>query len=315
METGLLTAARLERVLTAESDGEAVRLLRESGYPEMRLDSPETMDAAIMQAREETLRDLEDSVPDRRYVEIFRLRYDYHNLKAILKARAMGVDPDRMLTRLGRVPPEELKASLTSGELDWLPPLMAAAAREARETLERTRDPQLCDLSLDRWQARDELETAQAAGSAFLQGYVRARIDAANLRALVRTLRMGRTAAFLQGALLPGGSLAESGLLAVAKEGGAGLAELYAATLLAAAARSGADALRGGPLTEFERLCDDAESAYLAGAELVAFGEAPLVSYLAAREREYTNLRIVLMGRSAGLAPEIVRARLRTGGA
>lgn len=315
METGLLTAAQLDRLLTAESDGEVVRLLRESGYPAMRLDSPETMDAAIMAAREETLRDLEDSAPDRRYVEIFRLRYDYHNLKAVLKARAMGADPDRMLTRLGRVPPEELKAALVSGELDRLPPLMAAAAAQARETLETTRDPQLCDLTLDRWQARDELETAHAAGSGFLQGYVRARIDAANLRALVRTLRMGRTAAFLRGALLPGGSMAERDLLSAAEDGGAGLAELYEATELAAAARAGADALQGGPLTEFERLCDDAVSAYLAGAELVAFGEAPLVSYLAAREREFTNLRIVLMGRSAGLAPEIIRARLRTGGA
>ena len=41
------------------------------------------------------------------------------------------------------------------------------------------------------------------------------------------------------------------------------------------------------------------------------FGEAPLVSYLAARETEYTNLRILLMGRSAGLDPDIIRSRLR----
>lgn len=37
---------------------------------------------------------------------------------------------------------------------------------------------------------------------------------------------------------------------------------------------------------------------YLAGAQSVPFGEAPLVSYLAARETEYTNLRILLMGRA-----------------
>jgi V/A-type H+-transporting ATPase subunit C len=44
----------------------------------------------------------------------------------------------------------------------------------------------------------------------------------------------------------------------------------------------------------------------------VVFGEAPLIGYLAARETEYTNLRILLMGRAAGLDPEIIRARLRT---
>ena len=50
---------------------------------------------------------------------------------------------------------------------------------------------------------------------------------------------------------------------------------------------------------------------YLADAQFVPFGEAPLVGYLAARETEYTNLRILLMGRGAGIAPEVIRSRLR----
>ena len=31
----------------------------------------------------------------------------------------------------------------------------------------------------------------------------------------------------------------------------------------------------------------------------------------AKKETEYTNLRILLLGRGAGLAPELIRARLR----
>ena len=34
-------------------------------------------------------------------------------------------------------------------------------------------------------------------------------------------------------------------------------------------------------------------------------------SYLAARETEYTNLRILLMGRAAGIDPAVIRTRLR----
>ena len=78
-----------------------------------------------------------------------------------------------------------------------------------------------------------------------------------------------------------------------------------------AAAESGARALQGGPLTEFEKLCDDVVGDYLAGALFVPFGEAPLVGYLAARETEYTNLRILLMGRGAVIAPDVIRSRLR----
>ena len=79
----------------------------------------------------------------------------------------------------------------------------------------------------------------------------------------------------------------------------------------AQAAESGAAALRGGTLTKFEKRCDDAVSAYLSDARFVPFGEQPVVAYLAARESESTNLRILLLGRSMGLAPDVIRSRLR----
>lgn len=312
MESGLLTGERMEQILAARSDEEVVKLLQEGGYPTMSLESPEAMDAAITAAREETLQDLGDSAPDKQYLDIFKLKYDYHNAKAILKAQAMDVDPDHMLADLGRVPAAELKEAIIGGDRNQLPHLLAAAIAEAKEVLETTRDPQLGDIVLDRWMYRDEMETAEATGSEFLRGYVRALIDAANLRSLVRTLRMGKNAAFLEGVLFSGGTVDESEILTVAGNNGGGLAELYASTELKEAAQAGTDALKGGPLTKFEKLCDDAVSGYLSGAQMVAFGEAPLIGYLAARETEYTNLRILLMGRAAGLDPETIRARLRT---
>lgn len=312
METGLLTGERMEQILAARSDDEVEKLLQDSGYPAMSLRNPEAMDAAISAVREETLRDLGDSTPDRRYLEVFQLKYDYHNAKAILKAKAMDTNPDHMLMDLGRVSASELKEALDSGDMNQLPPMLASAVIEAEEVLNTTRDPQLSDIVLDRWCYRDEMKVAEETGSAFLRGYVRSSIDAANLRSLVRTIRMGKSAAFLEGVLFSGGEVDESEILTVANNNGSGLAELYSSTALKDAAESGAHVLHEGALTEFEKRCDDAVTSYLEGARLVAFGEAPLIGYLAARETEYTNLRILLMGRTAGLSPDVIRARLRT---
>ena len=73
----------------------------------------------------------------------------------------------------------------------------------------------------------------------------------------------------------------------------------------------GAEAVQTGNMTGFERECDNALQACLAGASLIPFGEEPLLAYLAARETEYTNIRILLLGRSAGLGADVIRARLR----
>ena len=311
METGLLTRERMEQVLEARTDEEAVKILQECGYPELDARSPEAMDAALSAAREATLSDVLDGAPDPRYIDIFKLKYDYHNIKAVLKAAAMNVSPDSMLMDMGRVPAAALKEAVLTGRLDELPEGLAAAAAEAKEVLDTTRDPQLSDIALDRRCYQEMAAVAEETGSAFLAGYVKIQIDAANLRSLVRTLRMGKGGEFLKTVLLEGGDI---GTDAVAAAGNSGaLQELYGPTALQAAAEAGAEALRGGPLTAFEKLCDDAVGEYLAGAQFVPFGEAPLLGYLAARETEYTNIRILLMGRGAGLPADVIRSRLRAG--
>lgn len=311
MENSLLTRERMEQLLEVRTNEEASKLLQECGYPALDADHPEEMDAALSAVREETLADLADSAPDPRYIDIFKLKYDYHNVKALLKADAMHTEPGHMLMDLGRVSAAALREAVQSGHLEELPPRLAAAVTEAKEVLDTTRDPQLSDIVLDRWYYRDLDDVAEATGSQFLRGYVKAQIDAANLRSLVRTLRMGKNADFLRGVLFEGGDVGSDAILQVSAANGSGLTELYGSTQLREAAEAGAEALRGGPLTDFEKLCDDAVGEYLSGAQFVPFGEAPLLSYLAARETEYTNLRILLLGRSMGLSADVIRARLR----
>lgn len=313
METGLLTRERMEQILEAKSDEEAAKILQECGYPELDAADPEAMDAALSAAREETLADVMDGAPEPRYIELFKLKYDYHNVKALLKAEAMGTSADRMLMDMGRVPAAVLKEAVRTGELDELPPMLASAVAEAKEILDTTRDPQLSDIALDRWTYADMAALAEDTNSDFLRGYVAVQIDAANLRALVRTVRMGKSPEFLRAVLIEGGEIPTDGILTLSANRGSGMSEVYGPTRFAAAAEAGAEALRGGPLTKFEKLCDDAVGDYLAGAQYVPFGEAPLVGYLAARETEYTNLRILLMGRGAGLPADVIRSRLRAG--
>ena len=172
MESTLLTRERMEQLLDARGEEEVQKILQDCGYPELDAADPEAMDAALAAAREATLADLADGAPDPRYIDVFKLKYDYHNAKSILKAEAMNTDPGRMLMDMGRVSAAELREAMRSGELDNLPPLLASAVAEAREVLQTTRDPQLCDIVLDRWFYKDMDAVAEATGSAFLHNYV-----------------------------------------------------------------------------------------------------------------------------------------------
>lgn len=316
MENDLLTPEQFEQLIGAKSDDEERKLLQSFGYGELEPTHPEAVDADLTAVRAEALEDLASSFPDPGHLDVFKLKYDYHNVKAMLKADALGVSPGEMLTDLGRVRVEDIyTAGHAKGpeELSELPGKLGEAAHEGYEVLSATRDPQLSDTVIDRWYFRDLLETAEETGSAFLCGYVRLQIDCTNLRTLVRTLRMGKDADFLRGVVFDGGDVSTDELLRVSANKGGGLAELYAPTPLANAALAGAQAAEGGALTEFEKRCDDDVFAYLEAARLIPFGEEPVLAYLAARETEYMNLRIVLMGRAVGVPADVIRSRLRVG--
>lgn len=240
---------------------------------------------------------------------MFKVKYDYHNAKTILKAEAKGLDPMPLLVDTGRVPAAQMLEGLRSSDLRGMPSILQAAVVEAREVLGTTGDPQLADFVLDRAYFEDMFHIAQDSGSSFLEGYVRIQIDSANLRSVVRTLRMGKSMEFLRGVLFQGGNIDINRILNTAA--GGNLEELYAISPLKEAAAAGSAALNGGGLTRFEKLCDDAVLSYVAGAKYVAFGEAPVIGYLAAKENEFTAVRIIMNGRMAGLDADIIRERLR----
>ena len=312
MENRLLTTERLEKLLASASKDERDKILAECGYPPLDPAHPDAMDAALAAERAETLDDIFQGAPDSRYVDIFTLKYDYHNVKAILKAMEKGVSPEPYFLRGGRYTPEELKDAIEKDDYSYLTHTLAQAIPDTREVLQTTRDPMLADTVLDRYSFLDMLDEAESTGSSFLEGYVRLQMDAYNLRCVVRTLRMGKPPEFLKTVLVDGGTVTPEELYNIASNKGSGLAEIYHPTLLAVAAGEGAASLEGkGPLTDFERLVDDGVMSYLSAAQMVPFGEEVLIAYLSARETEYQNLRIVLLGKAAGLPAETIRSRIR----
>ena len=314
MENMLLTQPRMEKILDARREEEITKILQDCNYFDGQFNpsEPSEMDAALTLVRGRMFDDMLSGAPDKRYVDIFRMKYDYHNLKALLKGNALGKNVDRILMDIGRVPLNILKEAVAGDDISLLPTCLGDALLETKDVLNTTRDPQLSDVLLDRWYYQDLTTLAAEIGSPFVQGYIRTRIDSVNLRILVRTLRMGKNAEFLKGALVDGGNVDLATLLKIGTERGAGLAEAYHSTDLKEAAQEGASILKSGPMTQFEKLCDDGVAGYMAVAQTVSFGEEPLLAYMSAHETEFINLRILLMGRITGLSNDLIRSRLRT---
>ena len=307
MENRLLTRERMERMIEAKDTAEARKVLSDCGYPDT---AALPLEQVLAQAREETLRDLTGAVPEPALVEIFGLKYDYHNAKVLVKAQAVGNAPERLLQPGGRYSPKFLLAVWQQEELRGCSELFRRAVTQAREVLKESRDPQQADLLLDRACYEEMAQLAKSLDSEFLQGYVRLSVDIANLRTAVRVARMGKESDFLRQVLLPGGNVSVQAILAVRPEG---LSDVFQSGALAQAAQLGAKltVVGSGALTAFEKACDDALTEYLSRARRIPFGEQVVIGYVYAKELELTAIRTIFAGRAAGLEPQIIRERLR----
>ena len=203
MENKLLTRERMERMLSARSAEEAAKVLSECGYGDFPSLTPAAIEGVLDAARLALFADLRRAAPDPAIVDVFCIKYDYHNAKVLLKAEATGQSPDRLLLDAGRYPAGRLKEDYVQGDLSRYSPAFAQAVAQARELLASSGDPQAADLLLDRAYYAEMLSAAQAAGSPFLEGYVRLSIDSVNLRSVVRSARMGKGPDFLRRLLPP----------------------------------------------------------------------------------------------------------------
>ena len=310
-EAKMLTRDKLEQMLSAGSFDESAKLLTEDGWPDMAGQNAPGVDALLSRRREELFDELERIVPEKQTVALFRLKYDYHNAKAIIKGEGAGVSAEHILSRAGQVSPEKLLAAFQEDDFRFVPGALGAAMAEAKGLLARTDNPQAADFLLDKAYFAEMLRLAGEIGSsAFPAAYVRTLIDGANLRTCVRCQRMGKDPEFLQNALIPGGnvSFAQAARGSVTADE---LEALYGATPFRQAAVPGGEAMEGGSMTEFELACDNAVNSFLDTARRSGFGPEVVVGYLAAEENNITAVRMVLTGILSGIDPKRLRERLR----
>ncbi|MCQ2557657.1 MAG: V-type ATPase subunit [Oscillospiraceae bacterium] len=321
----MLSFAKMEQLLNSGSAENAARLLTEAGWPNMRGMNRTEIDEALNERRKAIFHDIACVVPEDEVVEVLRLKYDYHNAKTIVKSEAMGAAAGDICSDMGRVDAKKLKAAYDESDYRFVPSALGKAMEEAKSILAKTQNPQMADLVLDKAYFAEMMELcenvepnpepasficAPEAQDPFMIRYRRLLIDSANLRTCVRCLRMGKNEEFLRSALIPNGTVSAE-RMAHSAMSGEGLAPMFTTTPLQEAAVLGMAAVKGGSLTKFEKECEDAVLRHLTNLRMMYFGPELVIWYLSVVETNITNVRMILTGMQAGVAPDRLKERLR----
>ena len=303
-EARMLSTAKLDRMLAEPNFADACRVATESGYEDMSEMDVAGINAALAAFRARELAEISELAPDVAVLDLFRMKYGYHNAKVIVKS--LG-DPEKdadLLSDAARFTPDEiLEVYQSETGAGKLPEAYAAAIREAKSALARTGNPQISDYILDKTYFAEQLREAKKSGKPFIEEYVRLQIDKSNLRSALRTLGMERREELLEYALIEGGTIPVEEVRG-AMESREDLLHLYGPTIFGKAAAAAG-------MTQFEKEADNAVRDFVLQSNFVSFGQEVLIEYLSALENEITSLRIILTGKRMGIPEAKLRERLR----
>lgn len=310
LETVMLDAKSLIKMVDARNAEEAFKVLSEAAIGQGH--ELANCEQAFRDNLLEAYRLVESVSPEPGLVDIFRYKYDGHNLKVAIKSRKLGRDYSAILSHMGTVPPERLIAELDDRAFTGLVPALAAAGLEAEEQMAKTGDPQTVDILIDKAVLESMVKKAAELDNSFVTGFVRAQIDIANIRAAVRLLRMKKELPMLKRVAVAGGSVPLGKLYDAYGKGIDELLAVVASTPFGRVLEPCFEDLRGGrTLTLFEKLCDNYMISLFAKVRFIAFGIEPLVAYLYGKEWESNAARIVLASKLAGVPAAQITERLR----
>jgi V/A-type H+-transporting ATPase subunit C len=308
LETRLLGRSTYERLLDAHSFREQMRILSETTYGSC-LEGARTAEEVEL-GLDGALRDLykdfleQANLPEE-VIHYFRLMHDYENLRGRLKAEVLGIPAAELLTELGSAP-----ASSFEGSESELTPDMRVAERHVRDRAagdDGTLDADLIDPAVDAEMYETLARVACGSGSEYLCDMAKLQIDLGNLKAFVRARVKNLPIQQAENLFVDGGTV---GMTRFAESYRLPLAEIGRLVV----ERPGMHGIDPESIVDPARLdlvIDSAIARQLAEARRVPVGPEPVLAYVASRKVEISMVRMLLVGKLAGVDSDTLRARVR----
>lgn len=314
LEKRLLSKVKIERMIDSASADDVLKILQETEYASLMGNVKRAEDYNIL-LKDELNRIyslMYEVSPYSSIVDIMSLKYDYHNIKVLLKGRALDKDFSHMLIPVGTVIIEELKFYMTTMEYKKLDPNMREAIIEAQKVYKELNDPQKIDIILDRYMYVDMLSKAKETKIDFIIAYVKRSIDFSNIKSIIRLKKQQKDVNFFNEVILSGGDISSDVLLTAFNEPIENMAAKFTSSKYGEVVRIGLEEyIKTGKLSSLEKLSENYIMKNLKVAKYVTFGPEPIFAYIAAKETEIKIIRIIMVGKINNVDTSVIRERVR----
>ena len=203
-EKKLLTKQQLQRLADAKNLEDAIKLLNETSYSSelSKLDRPENYEQVLSEVLNKTYKEAMEISPEKSLVEILSCKYDYHNLKVLVKENILKEKFDSMYCMLDGNEIEAFRELALKNDEG-----LSKDFKECLDFFETTKDPQDIDIFIDKKYFEKVLSLAEEFKLEMITEYFKAMIDFINLRTFIRCRKQNQVKETLEKVLIKGGDV------------------------------------------------------------------------------------------------------------
>lgn len=314
LETRLLSRARIERMVDAKDIDEVIKILGETEYSNVisGISRGEEYEKILSAELKRVYKLMGEISKEKIVVDLMALKYDYHNLKTLVKSKALGKDLSEMYIPIGTQDFQKIKIAYLSGDMKDIDLRFKEALEAVAKDFESKKDPQRIDIILDNYYFQHLYELAKETDIPLFIDYVEDLIDFTNIKTLVRLKKQGKDLRFLEEVILPNGKISKEEVVMLLTEPLENIPNRLKTYTISPQVKKGIEAYqKTGRLSEFERQMENYLMSLNKPSLYVNFGPEPILSYLVAKETEIKTLRIIMVSKLNKLSPDVIRGRLR----
>lgn len=308
-EKKLLTKQQLQRLADAKNLEDAIKLLNETSYSSelSKLDRPENYEQVLSEVLNKTYKEAMEISPEKSLVEILSCKYDYHNLKVLVKENILKEKFDSMYCMLDGNEIEAFRELALKNDEG-----LSKDFKECLDFFETTKDPQDIDIFIDKKYFEKVLSLAEGFKVEMITEYFKAMIDFINLRTFIRCRKQNQVKETLEKVLIKGGDVETDKILDMFYEDIEILPiKLKAYKIGRVLSKIVEEYKNTNSLNSFEKSMDDYLVEIVRKAKSIHYGAEVIFSFLFAKEMEIKNLRLILVGKVNGLSADFIKERLR----
>ena len=315
LETRLLSRATIERMVEAKDIEEVIKVLGETEYVSSLegLNRPEEYENILSKELKRVYDLTYDMVNDKTVVDLLALKYDYHNLKVLVKEKILGnSNVENLYIPVGMMDIESLRQNYLSDNFKDIDDKIKGVLLAVEEDFERNKDPQRIDILLDKYYYIHLYELAKETEIPLFIDYVQDLIDFTNIRTLIRVKKQNKDMKFLEDVVLPNGKIEAGDIIMSLNDPVEEIINKFRNYDISPEVIKGLEAYKDtGRLSEFEKLMDNYIIELNKQSKYVHFGPEPIFSYIVAKETEIKVLRIIMVSKLNNIPPDRIRERLR----